>query len=645
MIKDFSKQRTNISSLLNYYTKTDNTNKRIELLTDLIHLYGAANKRPSRKNKYFHEITEVITTHTRIVTKNSLTKSEYSLLQKEVKKLITNEGITTNSTSTESSETFKSYSDGVEETVTIETSSEEVEEFPTVKEELTTLDIRHIRKVMGLYDKPVHDKISTLANMYNRDIETITRWLGELSISTTPTQYERAMGHSLRGSKRYLITSAQSGCEVNQEFFNNMKAYAEATNAEIGIIATRYLNPTSYWKTAKDVWAKEVRPYLIAKNQYIHAEMCVLPEWKIQATAANPLTGLDSVEGTKSIVVGAPTVEFRSVPMMTNYEQKFLYSTGTVTIPGFSETVAGSRAKSSHNYGFVIIEIENDKIVHARNVIAEESGAFNDLRYRVENSKIVVEDVPTMIWGDMHFAQKNQEVTDAFRGACTDLGITQSILHDVWDSKCLSVHNEKNAAKRVELIESGNHLLTKEINQLKEELQWFDDNMATTVIVRSNHDDMIDRMLQNLDWRNNEHNALELSRLLNIKLSGKANKGIIPYIIDNEGDFKRIITLGLTSSIVQGGVELALHGHKAANGSRGSITGFAKMPIPTVVGHSHSPAIKGNCFQVGVACNLNHDYNEGGTSGWAYASCILNDRGSRQMIVLNKKSLTYTTLY
>ena len=87
MIKDFSKQRTNISSLLNYYTKTDNTNKRIELLTDLIHLYGAANKRPSRKNKYFHEITEVITTHTRIVTKNSLTKSEYSLLQKEVKKL------------------------------------------------------------------------------------------------------------------------------------------------------------------------------------------------------------------------------------------------------------------------------------------------------------------------------------------------------------------------------------------------------------------------------------------------------------------------------------------------------------------------------------------------------------------------------
>ena len=645
MNNTFNRKRNKISSLLRHYTKTNNIDKRVELLTDLIHLYGCSQKTPHKNNTHYKEITEVITAHTKIVTKEALTTSEYTLLREEVRRLITSNGVVVKDTTIKTTETLKNVSDGVVDEIIIASSEELEDPVLTVKEELSTLDIRHIRRVMNLHDKTVQEKLNTLSIEYARDFDTIKRWLGELGLSTAPTQYENAMGHSLKESKRYLITSAQSGCPVNQSFLANMKAYAESINAEIGIIATRYLNPTSVWKTTKDVWAREVRPYLIAKNQYVHKEMCVLPEWKIQATAANPLAGLESIEGTKSIVVGAPTVEFKSVPMMVNYEQKFLYSTGTVTVPGFSDTVAGSRAKSRHNYGFVIIEIENDKIVHARNVIAEDTGAFNDLVYRVENEKISTEDIPTMIWGDMHFAQKNPDVTSAFRGACTDLGVTQSILHDVWDSQCLNVHNVNNAEKRTRLIEEGRHLLTTEISQLKEELQWFDENMARTVVVRSNHDDMIDRMLQDLDWRHNEHNAVELSRLLNIKLSGKAPKGIIPYIIDEEGGFENIWSLGLSSSYVQGNVELALHGHKASNGARGSIASFAKMPILTVVGHSHSPSIKGNCFQVGVACNLEHDYNEGGMSGWAYASCILNDRGARQMIVLHKDTLTYTTLY
>ena len=41
---------------------------------------------------------------------------------------------------------------------------------------------------------------------------------------------------------------------------------------------------------------------------------------------------------------------------------------------------------------------------------------------------------------------------------------------------------------------------------------------------------------------------------------------------------------------------------------------------------------------------MDHEYNSGLT-GWAYAGVTLNKHGKRQMIVLNQKSLTYTTLY
>ena len=96
-----------------------------------------------------------------------------------------------------------------------------------------------------------------------------------------------------------------------------------------------------------------------------------------------------------------------------------------------------------------------------------------------------------MVWGDSHYAQKIQEVTDAFRGMCTDLGISKSILHDVWDSKNLNVHNFNNPVEQYRLLKDPKNSLQAEMDQLIEELFWFEDNMEETIVVRSNHDDML----------------------------------------------------------------------------------------------------------------------------------------------------------
>ena len=86
-------------------------------------------------------------------------------------------------------------------------------------------------------------------------------------------------------------------------------------------------------------------------------------------------------------------------------------------------------------------------------------------------------------------------------------------------------------------------------------------------------------------------------QFLSLTLSGKAPKGIIPYIIEDY--FDRVKALGVEDSYVQTGVQLALHGHKGASGSKGSLNQFAKLPIPNVIGTFTCSHIKGNTYQVG----------------------------------------------
>ena len=503
-------------------------------------------------------------------------------------------------------------------------------------------DKKYIRRVVSNDTITLNDKLDILCDHYKVTEEEMKERINSIGMSLSTSQFAAAKLKTLKAKKRYIISSAQNASPVNLAFLNNIKAYAEFIDAEIGIIATRYRNPTSLWKEENDAWDVLTHPYLIASRQQIHKNLVILADLKVQATSPNPTSGIDNFEGQASLIVGSPRIEMRSVPTLITQTQKFLYSTGTVTVPNFTDSVAGGKQAESHKYGFIVVEIENEDVIHVRNVEADQDGTFNDLIYRVEDSKITSESTKTLVWGDSHFAQKEERVTNAFRKLCSDLGITQSVLHDIWDSQSLNVHNSNNAVVRHQLMNDGKDDLKAELIQMKEELKWFEKNMEKTIVVASNHDDMLDRAMYQGDWRDNLKNAIIFVDMLKLTLSGKAPNGVIPYTINNT--FKNIVALGLDDSYIQDGVELALHGHKGSNGSKGSINQFGKMAINSIIGHSHSPAISGSCYQVGISCGLKHGYNKG-LSSWAYSGCLLNKYGKRQLIVLNKDTLTYTTLY
>lgn len=503
-------------------------------------------------------------------------------------------------------------------------------------------DKKYIKRICNNNTINLDEKLDVLTDYFNKTSEEIKDMLDFLGMSIFNSQFSAAKSHTLKVKKRYIISSAQTASPVNLSFIRNIEKYAKFIDAEIGIIATRYKNPTSLWKEEGDVWDERIHKYLTANRQYLHKNVLLLADLKIQATSSRPLNGVEVFGGQACCIVGSPRIALKTVPTLPDQNQKFIYSTGSVTIPNFTDTVAGGKAAEHHSFGFIIIEIENDDVVHIRNVEADEDGNFNDLIYKVKNSKITKEGVDCLVWGDLHVAQQNYNVTNAFRKLCKDLQIKVSVLHDVWDSKSINVHNVTNPIIQHKLMKSGEDNLEDELKKMFIELDWFEQNMEKTIVVASNHDDMLDRALVLNDWRNNLKNAEIFVKMLHLTLSGLAPNGIIPYYI--KSSFKKIIALNTNDSFIRNNVELAIHGHKGPNGSKGSVQSFSRLATKMIIGHGHSPQIMNGCYQVGVSCNLNHEYNDG-LSGWAYASCTLSKSGKRQMIILNKNTLSYTTLY
>lgn len=487
-------------------------------------------------------------------------------------------------------------------------------------------------------------KVELMCYEFECSPDLLTSWLFDMGIELVSSQLHKAKHRNLKKSKRYIISSAQSACMVNDRLLKNMEVYAKFIDAEIGVIATRYRNPTSIFSKTGEWWPMEIDKYLIASRQNLHPYLSVLADVKVQATSPNPLAATELMAGGASTIIGAPKIAMKTLPSLGHDVQKFTYSTGSISYPSFTDTAAGAKAKEHHSFGFMVVEIESDRVVHMRSVACSEDGFFNDLKYRVENGEVSREEIGTLVWGDSHFAQKDERITIATRKLCKDLGIRKSVLHDVFDSKSLNVHNINNPIVQHELAVSGEDDLDKEISNMLEELNWFEENMDQTIVVNSNHDDMLTRSITSVDWRNiSNPNTQEMfvSCILDT-IRGMNRDGVIAGIIDR--CFDKVCALGLDSKIRPYDVELAMHGHKGANGAKGSIKGFSRLPFKSIIGHSHSPAIEGGCYQVGMTCKFDHDYNKGASS-WAWASCTLNKHGKRQMIVTNRESLTYTTLY
>ena len=188
------------------------------------------------------------------------------------------------------------------------------------------------------------------------------------------------------------------------------------------------------------------------------------------------------------------------------------------------------------------------------------------------------------------------------------------------------------------------------IDEMLTHLEKFE-SFDNVVIVRSNHDDFVDRWLKNEDWKKqptykNAPLYMDLSsRLLKQYAKNPGDvKGVIPDIINDK--FPDFITLGRNDSYKVNSWELGQHGDVGSNGTRGSLPQFRKLNTKIVVGHYHTPGRKDGALSVGTTTKLRVGYNNG-PSTWLQSHVIIHKNGRAQHLIFSrdkKEKVNFTTL-
>jgi hypothetical protein len=517
-------------------------------------------------------------------------------------------------------------------------------------EELTKDEVQSISDLYWNKDLSWDTRMKQLSEYIGKSERTVQKWLAKLGITESAVQESPQLIKARerkfnKKKKRFIITWAQNDTPAHEEFISNLEVYAQYIDADIHVIAGRYKNPTSVFSDKNyETWSERIAAYLDANRHEVHKHMWIMSDVKIQPTAVDPMTGLQGMSGINSCVFGSPKVHLETIPVLEGNLPKMMMTTGACTVKNYTDSKSGKKGEFHHTLGFVVVEIKDSTTFFARQVTATDDGDFTDLFNRVEYNEDLeqseiskVTSVAAAILGDIHYGQHDERVIKKTLELFEKLQPENVILHDVFDGLSINHHESKDPFIQYQREVDGSNSLKQEVDAMLTGLEAF--SKYNVSVVRSNHDDFLDRWLKSTDWRkaNTLKNSLEYMEYSALLLRGDAPNGVIPYLINRK--FPQFKTLGRSDSLVVNGWELAQHGDIGSNGSRGSLVQFRKLNTKIVVGHYHSPGRKDGALAVGTSTKLRVNYNIG-PSGWLQSHVIIHKDGKAQHINFIKGEFT-----
>jgi hypothetical protein len=240
----------------------------------------------------------------------------------------------------------------------------------------------------------------------------------------------------------------------------------------------------------------------MANRHDIHKYVSVMSDLKIQPTAVNPMSGLEGMSGINSCIFGSPKVQMEMIPVLEGGKPKQMITTGAVTKMNYTDSKSGKKGEFHHTFGFVIVEIKDKEVFFSRQITAnDKTGAFSDLYYHVNNGEVTrLKEISAIVLGDIHYGQHDQAVIDKTFELLDVVKPEHVVLHDIFDGSSISHHEMKDPFLQFGKEVLGTNSVEKEINAMMSGLKSFE-KFKNVVIVRSNHDDFLDRWLKNEDWK------------------------------------------------------------------------------------------------------------------------------------------------
>jgi hypothetical protein len=523
-------------------------------------------------------------------------------------------------------------------------------------------------KILGILPESVIRRRLTIAKQHGLNLPFLSNGTGDDPFHVSQEQIERyytalqdfervengkVETTNISGFTRYIITSAQNNTPVHEGFLQTLNNYCEHNDAKLVVIPYRYRNPTSIWNENNkeaESWVAPLVPHIMDKMTRISDSFVLLANVKIQPTATQPLSGFDGYTGLDSAIIGHPKIQLCTVPTPSQHLPKILATTGTVTLPNYTDSKAGWKGEFHHSLAALVAEIDEDGNTHIRHVHGDDiTGHFYDLdKYYTPTEVTTNNRISALVTGDTHAEFMDDKVKAAtYTGEESISKLLKPeviVRHDVEDFYARNHHHRGN-----DLIAFGKHHFGRD--NVEDSLQitanFIDETTypdSVNIIVKSNHDEALDRWLKEAEPRYDPENAmlfhyLKFNQLKNVKMTETRFKTIDPFEfwchnpLNGKGlknkDQTKFLKRDESFSVC--GVELGFHGDIGPNGSRGSIKSFSKIGPKTIIGHSHSPGIYEGCYQVGVSARLDLEYASG-PSSWLHTHCLIYQDGSRTLV-------------
>lgn len=459
-----------------------------------------------------------------------------------------------------------------------------------------------------------------------------------------PTETERV--------KRYILSSAQNNTKVNQAVLNNLKRLASVVGAELKISRFTYntgafsdrpektnkksaASKAAFWYDPQlDVYSApegEVADLRLAPDLIFYDRANIIP------TAERPLSGLETHYGINSLIVPHPKIALECVPTNATDPVKIMFTTGSVTQVNYIQKKAGMKAEWHHCYGGLLVEVDHEGQWWAWHVQCQPNGHLQFLDVIIDENGIVTRNnrVEAITPGDVHHACISQNAHTAvwgIGGLVEVLRPRETHLHDLYDNLAANRHDRASFQKRYERWLANQHKVSKELDDCAAILRtmMFDD--MRIIVIRSNHDDGLERWLDAVDYKTDLPNAeiyleaqLEQLRAMREKrswmfLEWAMRKRGIP---ENQVQF-----LERDESWVVAGIECGNHGDEGINGTRGTPNGFVKIGRKLNIGHFHAPGIRDGVYCTGLLGEP--DYRRGPNNH--AAACIITYPSGKRTI-------------
>lgn len=486
------------------------------------------------------------------------------------------------------------------------------------------------------------------------------RGLGSLSNFVTKARQERRikpedvrfpMSHELReGLSRaevIVVTSALNNTPVHAASWKVLLRYVKERNAQLVVLPQRYKNPTSQKENSRRKenawWPKEVMPYVTDDLVEVHEHLLLMGNARIQATAKDPLLGMDELTKAKSAVFGHAKLAMKTIPTPQRRHVKALWTTGSISQRNYSESKAGIRSQFHHSIGALVIELDGPRFYARPILMDEENGSFYDLnRFYHQGGSRRSPKCPALVIGDEHCLFADPETVRAtFEGPNSivhTLRPEKLIRHDVLDFFSGSHHEINDAVAQYARHKSGRHRVEDELNHCAEYINRTTPAFAESVVVASNHHDHVLRWMKEQSPRTQPWNAdvwlaLWAELVTTARVTDRGVEHVDPFAAWTSPRLTcrhRFLARDDHEDIE--GILCGFHSDRGINGSRGSIRQFSRIAARTIIGHGHGPGIFGGCWQVGVTARRDMSYANNGPSNWAAAHCVILPSGKRQMI-------------